>query len=110
MSSYPYAAFIQAEVTLLRPEDGGRRSGIRTGYRCNCHIDGRPSDSDNDATFHLIDVEVLAPGATALVRVHPHHPDDWRFLEAGSTFELREGARVIGRAVVVELFPDRVTR
>jgi translation elongation factor EF-Tu-like GTPase len=104
MSTLPYAAFIEAEVTLLPPDEGGRRSGIRTGYRCNCHFDGRPSDPDHDATFYLLDVDEVAPGAKALTRVHPHHPDDWRLLTKGSTFELREGPRVIGRAVVTDLF------
>lgn len=108
MTAFPLAAFIEADVRLLTPEQHGRRSGIRSGYRCNCWI-GHGSNEErrtyNDATFYLLDIDELQPGAIARARVQPHHPDDWSGLGVGARFELCEGLRVIGDAVVVDLFP-----
>lgn len=107
MTGLRFAAFIEAEVRLLPPDRGGRRSPIATGYRCNCWV-GHTSGGHrvyNDATIHLVDGDQLAPGATARARVEPHFPDDWSHLAVGSSFELCEGPRVIGVATVTGLFP-----
>lgn len=108
MNGLRLAAFIEAEVHLLAPDKGGRRSPIVSGYRCNCWVGHADDDGHrlyNDATFHLVAGDQLAPGYTALARVEPHFPDDWSHLEIGSTFELCEGPRVIGVATVTALFP-----
>lgn len=100
------SAFIQARVTLVLTEAGGRGTGIASGYRCNCRVPGHPEDAYFDATFHIQGVAVLEPGETSEMRIQPHHPDDWRSVEVGSVIELCEGPRLIGRAVVTSLFGD----
>jgi hypothetical protein len=108
MTALPLGAYIEAEVHLASPEDGGRRSGIWSGYRCNCWIGRVDEDGGrayNDATFYLVGAEEMAPGTTARARVLPHDPDSWSRLEVGGRFELCEGARVVGDAVVVTMFP-----
>ncbi len=50
------AAFIDADVHLLPPDEGGRRTPIASGYRCNCWI-GHTNGAHrvyNDATIHLL--------------------------------------------------------
>lgn len=109
MTSPPLAAFIVADVHLLRPEEGGRRSGIANGYRCNCWVghvvDGKRTY--NDATFYVLKTGGIEPGSTAQVRVRPHYPNDWTHLTVGSGFELCEGPRVVGHARITELFPSQ---
>jgi hypothetical protein len=108
MTAIPLTAFIEVDVRLLTPGQGGRRSGIWSGYRCNCwigHVGEDGERSYNDATFYLLDVAALTPGAAARARVQPHDPDEWADVGVGTTFELCEGPRVVGEAVIMDLFP-----
>lgn len=108
MSALPLAAYIEAEVELLPTDQGGRRSPIWSGYRCNCWI-GKTEGADrtyNDATFFLLDGESLAPGERGRARVQPHHPDQWSEIGEGAVIELCEGRRLVGVATVVALFPS----
>ena len=100
------SAFIQARVTLVPTDAGGRSTGIANGYRCNCRVPGHSEGEFFDATFHIQGAAVLEPGATLDVRIQPHHPDDWRSIEVGSVIEMCEGPRLIGRAIVTSLFGD----
>ena len=108
MNSHPLSAFIVATVRLLPTAEGGRRAPIVSGYRCNCRIDHTDVDGRtyHDATLYLIDTESLAPGDTARARVRPHDPDAWSTLTEGSRFELCEGPRTVGVAIVIDLFAD----
>lgn len=109
MTSLPLQAFIEADIHLLTPQAGGRGSPIASGYRCTCwigHVDQGGKRTFNDASLYLVDVERLAPGATARAQVRPHSPEYWSDLAVGTRFELCEGTRVIGEAVVVALFPS----
>jgi translation elongation factor EF-Tu-like GTPase len=107
MSSLPLSAFIEADICLLTPEEGGRRTGIASGYRCNCRLwrAGEHKTSYHDATVFILDVPEILPGSSARARLQPHYPDVWADLAVGSDFGLCEGPRVIGRATVTELFP-----
>lgn len=100
------SAFIRAQVTLLSPEAGGRRTAIASGYRCNCRLPDHGEGIFFDATFRICDVDRLNPGETVMSQVEPHHPDDWISVEVGTVIEMCEGPRLIGRAVVTELFGD----
>jgi translation elongation factor EF-Tu-like GTPase len=108
VTGLPLAAFIEADIDLLPPEQGGRQSGIWTGYRCNFwigHVDVKGERTYNDATVYLLEADALPPGATGRARIQPHHPDEWSDVVVGATFELCEGLRVIGYAHVASLFP-----
>jgi translation elongation factor EF-Tu-like GTPase len=97
------SAFLEADVTLLTPGDGGRQSAICSGYRPSFRLDHVDDEihGTHDATIWLYGTEVLSPGSTARARVYPHIADSWSDVVAGSRFELREGARVVGRAIVI---------
>lgn len=100
MNDVLQSAFLETEITLLAPAAGGRRSAIRSGYRCNCRLDHDDDHTYYDATIALHDIDELPPGSAGCARVYPHHPDSWNDVLAGSTIELCEGPRVIGHAVV----------
>jgi elongation factor Tu len=111
VTEVPLSAFIEADVHLLAPADGGRRSAIASGYRCNCLLDerDRADGTSYDATFLLLDTDRLEPGDTARARIQPHFPDPWTGVEIGTVVEMCEGPRTVGRATVVDLFPDRIS-
>jgi hypothetical protein len=107
MTTAPTGAYIEVDLDLLPPEQGGRKSPIASGYRCNCWI-GKFEDGErsyNDATFFLLEMDRLEPGSRARARVQPHLPDEWSEVVEGSRFELCEGPRVIGIATVLQVSP-----
>ncbi len=93
----------------MRPtSDGGRRTPIRSDYRPNCWV-GSPSSGDktyNDARVYLETVDELASGERAVVRFYPLSPEAWVGLDVGSSFDVCEGARVVGVARVIEPLPS----
>jgi translation elongation factor EF-Tu-like GTPase len=100
----PPGVAIEAVVRLLRPDEGGRKSGIFSGYRCNCWIGAMVNGERayNDATFYLVE-EPLNPGAEGIAWVRPHFPEFWSHVGPDAQFDLCEGARIIGKAVVLRL-------
>jgi hypothetical protein len=44
------SAFLEPEIALRTPHEGGRRSAIRSGYRCNCRLN---RDDHHDASISL---------------------------------------------------------
>lgn len=106
MTELPLSAYIEADVELLPTEGGGRRSPIASGYRCNCWIGGLDATGNtyNDATIFLVTGQ-LQPGTRGRVRVQPHSPDEWSAIHEGSRFDLCEGRKVVGTALVTKMFP-----
>ena len=90
---------------MVPTSDGGRRTPIRSDYRPNCWVGCRSSSGDktyNDARVYLETVDELASGECAVVRFYPLSPEAWVGLEVGSSFDVCEGARVVGVARVIE--------
>lgn len=105
MADPPHAAFVRAELRLIVSSSGGRRSPIATGYKCNCRWPGLGESEYHDAIIYLESVDLLAPGAAALIRLQPVFPDGWGNVKPGVDVEVCEGRRVVGTARVLELFP-----
>lgn len=96
--------YIEARLTLLPTEDGGRRTPIFTDYRPSWNIGNRAEDDTielNDARVSLEDCKSLLPGHMGTVRLHPLLPDEWRRVREGDNLDMHEGARIVGRAVVL---------
>jgi hypothetical protein len=94
---------IEARLTLRPTADGGRRTGIRAGYRAHWwvyHPNGECTH--HDGPLDLLDRERLEPGETASIRILPIAPEFWRDLEVGSRLEMWEGG-VVGTATVTSL-------
>ncbi|SPE22020.1 conserved hypothetical protein [Candidatus Sulfotelmatomonas gaucii] len=91
---------IEAEVTFLPTDAGGRRGPAFSGYRPQFFYDGR----DWDALQFYPDVEQVKPGDT--VRVHfaflspQYHAGK---VVPGKIFLVREGQRVVGYGCVTKI-------
>jgi elongation factor Tu len=95
---------VRAILRLLRREEGGRRSGIRSGYRPN-HNFGGPDDREfyvGQVDFDGDDPIELGNSREVSVRFisGPGLRDK---LQAGRTWRIQEGGRLVGEATVLEV-------
>lgn len=102
---------IEAELTLLTTEQGGRALPLRLEPGAPFYMPhlviGDPER--RSASGKLLGVAFrraplsLPPGATAKVRMDlMYHPQvDYRELVPGASFTVREGARIVGRGRVL---------
>ena len=97
--------YIEAELTLRRTEDGGRRTLIRTGYRPNWWLPGEAGHDWAGGTVEVVEAEELAPGMSGQVRIYPFVPDIWERMPVGSPLEMYEGPVLIGKATVRRVVP-----
>lgn len=90
-----------AKIRLLSTSEGGRKTGIMSGYRPNVSF----ADSINtDVKFELINHTSLEPGEKDTVTLTPLNFDAISdFLTFGSQFIIREGAKIIGQGMVLEI-------
>jgi translation elongation factor EF-Tu-like GTPase len=97
--SMPQIGNVEVEVTLIPTAQGGRNSWVASGYRPQFRYAGQ--DWDAEFTFEVSRVQ---PGETAKAVVRFLSPEAHRgVLAEGTTFELREGVRVVGHGTVTKL-------
>ena len=90
----------EAEVTLLRTEEGGRKTAVSWGYRPQLFYEGE----DWDAEHEYPDVERLNPGETTRVLVRLCNPPcHVGRIQVGTAFQLREGGRIVGFGQVTRI-------
>jgi translation elongation factor EF-Tu-like GTPase len=91
---------VEAELTFLRTEEGGRRGFAQSGYRPQFFYDGE----DHDAVQEFVDRGRVYPGDTVTVRLHLLHPELlYRRLRVGDGFKIREGERVVAHGRVTRI-------
>jgi translation elongation factor EF-Tu-like GTPase len=91
---------VEAEITLLPTEHGGRASAVQSNYRPQFYYDGH----DWDAVHYYPDVAEVRPGETARVYLGFLSPDEHvGRLHPGKVFLLREGNRVVGYGKITQL-------
>jgi translation elongation factor EF-Tu-like GTPase len=91
---------VEAEITFLAPEDGGKALSTRSGYRAQVSYDG----ADWCALFRFATDDWVRPGATTRARMWFISPEAQRGrLRPGTTFEVREGAHTVGRGHITML-------
>jgi translation elongation factor EF-Tu-like GTPase len=91
---------IEAEIRFLTTEEGGRHTPVRSGYRPQFYYDGH----DWDAHQEYPDIEWVHPGETARTLLWFLSPDaHLGRVHVGMEFEVREGARVVGRGHVMKV-------
>ena len=98
-----------ARLTLRTPENGGRRTAVRSGYRPNFDIGERLPDGQinyHDAQVTVINQDSISPGETADVILWAAEPTPWSKDVVGSTIKACEGPRIIGEAEVLQLLAD----
>lgn len=92
----PHTEF-EAEVYVLKKEEGGRHTPFFTGYKPQFYI--RTTDVTGEVT--LADgVEMVMPGDTATFKVKLTSPIA---LEDQTRFAIREGGRTVGAGVVTKI-------
>jgi elongation factor Tu len=95
-----YAKDIEVEITFLTPEDGGRHTPARQGYRPQFYYDGH----DWDAAHTYIGTEEVQPGQTVrayLSFLSPHMQVGRNY--PGLEFLIREGSRTVARGRVLQV-------
>jgi translation elongation factor EF-Tu-like GTPase len=100
LSVLPQDYDIEAEITYLTTEEGGRKHPVSTGYTPQFFYDGR----DWDAVHRYPDTELVMPGQTArayLMFVSPQCHVGRVF--PGKDFLIREGPHTIARGHVTKI-------
>jgi len=91
---------ISAQIYLLRPEEGGRKTPIFTGYRPTVYFGDR--QMDGLIVFHCEEKPALRGEYTVTLSLtHPEYLGDT--LHKDATFDCREGARIVVRGKVLEV-------
>jgi elongation factor Tu len=95
-----YPKDVEAEITFLTTEEGGRRGPAYSGYRPQFHYDGH----DWDAIQHYGDVEAVEPGQTVIAYLSFLSPKEHvGKLYPGKEFLIREGHRVVARGCITKI-------
>ncbi len=92
----PHTDF-EAEVYILKKEEGGRHTPFFTGYKPQFYI--RTTDVTGEVTL-AEGVEMVMPGDTATFKVKLVAPVA---LEAQQKFAIREGGKTVGAGVVTKI-------
>ncbi len=100
-------AWMETRLEFFSPDEGGRATRVRSGYRPLLRFAGA------DDVYGMLEVvfdvdEWVEPGASALARIRLATPEVLPLLKAGDEFELLEGHRVVARGRVVD--PPTITR
>jgi translation elongation factor EF-Tu-like GTPase len=93
-------AHIEAELTFLPTEHGGRKSPVYSGYRPQFYYGGE----DWDAAHDYPEVDTVTPGQTVRARLTFMCPQNHvGRVFVGMSFLLREGNRVVGYGHVTNI-------
>ena len=102
MSAKPYAfpPDIEAEITFVPTQQGGRSTPAFSGYRPQFYYD----EQDWDADHEYPDVESVFPGQTVRTLLRFLSPDAHvGRVRPGLEFQVREGARVVAHGRVTKI-------
>ncbi len=92
---------VMANIYLLCTHEGGRTSGISSGYRPHIrfsdhiYIDGAMTFSDRENVF---------PGEQCQVQIRFPKPEmAKKYLRVGTTFDINEGAHKVGEGTILAM-------
>jgi translation elongation factor EF-Tu-like GTPase len=98
--TYAFPPDIEAEITFVPAEEGGRSTPAFSGYRPQFYYDGHDWDADQEYP----DVESVLPGETVRALLRFISPDaHLGRLHPGTEFQVREGARIVARGRVTQI-------
>lgn len=111
MSYAPREPDFEAEIYLLTTEEGGRQSGVMTGYRPDHNFEREDPNEVNGAQHEYLDGETLGLGETKQAHLWLLAPDlnEGRLYE-GMEFTAKEGSRVVARGRITRLFAAALRR
>jgi translation elongation factor EF-Tu-like GTPase len=92
-----YKAFLQ----LIRTEDGGRQTGIRSMYWTQFTL----GETRSSCCINKIETntEMLLPGESANVEISVLFPDRFPNLTNGTRFAISEGLRIVGQGEITSV-------
>ncbi len=97
-----YKPDIEAEITFLSTEQGGKTRSVLTGYRPN-HLIKPDYLTSGEHTY--IDVQEVQPGQTARAYIKFIAPEEYpHILYVGKVINVQEGSHLVGHAKVLKIF------
>lgn len=100
MRTYAYPPDIEAEITFVPTEQGGRKTPTCSGYRPQFYYNGQDWVVDQEYP----DVESVLPGQTVRALLRFLNPDAHvGRVQPGMNFEVREGARVVAHGQITKI-------
>ncbi|MBD8389024.1 hypothetical protein [Dysgonomonas sp. BGC7] len=91
---------IRASIYYLTEREGGRKTPVSSGYRGQFYYD----DTNWDACQTFIGQDVCLLGKTVDCYLTTASPQfHLKQLHIGKVFEIREGARVVGKGIITEV-------
>lgn len=89
---------VEAIVTFLTTEEGGRHTGARSGYR-PCHL-VRP-DYLTSGQDEYKDKEIVMPGESVMAEIWFITPEVYpHCMTVGDNIRVQEGSRLVGHAKI----------
>jgi hypothetical protein len=99
--------YVKAKLTLRTTADGGRQTGIKTGYRPNHVFEYNKNDQFLNTYIGQIDFDkdkIILPGETEIVTVcFLSHPDLDKYLHVGRQWFIHEGNKLLGQAEIISM-------
>ncbi len=91
---------VKAKITMKTTEEGGRKSGFKSGYRPN-HVFELPNDLRNLKTYigdiQFEDQELIEPGETKIVTVRfLKVPEIEKYITEGRKWFINEASKTLG--------------
>ena len=98
---------VKAKITLKATGEGGKQSGISSGYRPN-HVFELPDDSKMLTAYigdiQFDDKELIEPGETKIVAVRfLKVPEVENYIKVGQEWFINEGVRTVGFGEILEI-------
>jgi len=91
---------IEAEISFLKTDEGGRKGYVVSGYRPQFFYHGE----DHDAIQEFVDKERVYPGETVKVRLSLLHPELLcNHIRVDDLFEIREGLKTVGLGKITRI-------
>ena len=101
---------IKAKLTLYASENGGRKTGIKSGYRPN-HVFEYQENSTDFVTTYIGEIdfekEWILPSETEIVKVRfLKHQNISELIQKGLIWWIHEGRNKVGEAEIVEILKE----
>lgn len=97
---------VKAKITMKTTEDGGRRSGFKSGYSPN-HVFEMPDNLKSLRTYTgdilFYDQDLIEPGETKIVTVRfLKVPEIEKYMVVGQKWFINEAVRTLGIGEILE--------
>ena len=98
---------VKAKIYLLTPEEGGRKTGIKSGYRPNHVFEKSNNIKEIHAyigEFQFSDQDIIQPGQTKIVTVRfLRNPVVEKYIKVGQKWFIYEVPRLVAEGEIIEV-------